>query len=250
MTTAKRNGNGRKNDSNGRGAEGVSADRLSEIFSEVATQDFGYRRASVSVEPFRDFRVTWSRDGSRSGSGRNWVEFSVSDYIAGMPEDVAYGMARTICAKIIDRSGTYPDCVCEHLGSEEFVRRNQPMYLKRAGVRGRGAERDLYASVRRLEKQGLCTHDPVLRMGWRDDIGRSVGHSSALMHVCTLNPRLDSSDVPTDVLDYAVWSQVAHVGMGFNPSGARRGAEYDELLSLHPARADAESYLKKHRLML
>ena len=65
------------------------------------------------------------------------------------------------------------------------------------------------------------------------------------MRVVSISGCLDSGDVPERLLDYCLFSQLAHVGMGFNPGVGRRGKEYDEVLSQFPRRSEMESALRR-----
>ena len=55
-------------------------------------------------------------------------------------------------------------------------------------------------------------------------------------------------DVPDEVMDYCLYSQLAHVGMGFNRNGESRGSQYDALLSRFPDRAEMDSALRRFNM--
>ena len=92
----------------------------------------------------------------------------------------------------------------------------------------------------------MVERDPDVFVGWTvPSRSRDVGHASVLMKVVSMSGSLDSGDVPERVLDYCLFSQLAHVGMGFNPGVGRRGREYDEVLSQFPRRTEMESALRR-----
>ena len=68
------------------------------------------------------------------------------------------------------------------------------------------------------------------------------------MKVVILNDRLKGADM--DVLDYAVYSQVVFVGLGFNATGENRGDRYNDLLDKYPNRSEMEEALEDVNLSI
>ncbi len=212
---------------------------LSAIFTAVGRR-CGYDEAVAEFSPFNDFKVRWVRS-------YRWISFEISDYMEDAPEDIMESMATTIYLKMKGESGLpYSDEVCEWLTSDHFVRTKQPVFVRRyRGLGGLvGRKRDLSESYDRLVDMGLVEKDPDIYIGWESSRSQRVGRASVLMKVVAISQTLDDPKVPEKVLDYCLYSQLAHVGMGFCPSQSRRGPEYDALLSKFPDRAGAESYLR------
>lgn len=214
---------------------------LDAIFVAVGKR-YGYDDVSAHFTEFRDFKIKWSRT-------YKWISLEVSDYLKDAPEKVVESLASTLFKRITEdgENTDYSKQVVEWLGSDDFVRRNQPLYIRRFRTLTRsstGHVHDLRESYERLIDMGLVKRDPLLYLEWADKTrSRKVGTVSVLLKVVAMSSNLDDEDIPQDVLDYCVYSQVAHVGMGFNEKGTRRGAEYDALLSLYPGRKDVEKAL-------
>lgn len=215
---------------------------LTALFRAVGSR-YGYDDITAEFAAFRDFKIRWSRT-------YRWASFEVSDYLSDAPDEVITSLADTLFAKIKgERDTEYSDEVCGWLTSDDFVRSKQPMFIRRYRGLSRssqGDERDLMESYDRLVSAGLVERDPDLFLGWavKSKPG-TVGKSSILMKVVAMSDVLDSIDVPDDLMDYSLYSQVAHVGMGFTAHGNRRGKEYDEILSRFPDRPRIEADLRR-----
>ena len=124
------------------------------------------------------------------------------------------------------------------------------MYLKRfRGISesARGESVDLLDCYRRLAEKGLIEYDPDLVIRWNSvgDRSRKVGRSSVLMKTVVMNPALDSEDVSGDALDYALYSQICHVNLGFGPTRENDAERYEAMLDRYPDRMQAEAELRR-----
>ena len=203
----------------------------------------GFEDVQAEFAAFRDFKLKWTRS-------YKWISFEVSDYLRNAPEHVMESLAETIFAKIRGEDGIpYSDEVCDYLNSKEFLEENQRMYLKRyMGISDSpcGESVDLLDCYRRLAEKGLVEHDPRLVIRWScsEDRSRKVGRSSVLMRTIVMNPALDSENISEEALDYALYSQICHVNLGFGPSRNGDAERYEMMLSNHPRRIDAETDLR------
>ena len=95
-------------------------------------------------------------------------------------------------------------------------------------------------------------YDPDLVIRWNsiDDRSRKVGRSSVLMRTVVMNPALDSEDVSEDALDYALYSQICHVNLGFGPTRENDAERYEAMLSGYPDRTRAETELRHVHLCI
>ncbi len=204
----------------------------------------GFEDIQAEFAAFRDFKLKWTRS-------YKWISFEVSDYLRNAPEGVMESLAETIFAKMRGESRTeYSQEVCDYLNSDVFLDENQGMYLKRfRGISNstRGENVDLKDSYRRLVESGLVEDDPRIVIRWSDTKDRNgkIGRASVLMRTVVMNPALDSEDVPEDVIDYTLYSQICHVNLGFGPSRDSDGERYENMLSVHPGRTKAETELRR-----
>lgn len=208
-----------------------------------AGREFGYDDIEAQFTPFRDFKMRWSRS-------YKWIKFDVSDYVREAPESILESLARTVFTKIsgAEDSG-YSEDASEWITSEAFVRRNQPLYIRRnrgLSLSTAGTHRDLADSYERLIAKGYVSRDPLLYIGWgHPGTGRHAGFCSVLMRVVSISPVLDDAGIPENVLDYCLYAQLAHISMGFDPQFRRRSEQYDELLNKYEGRRAAEDYMER-----
>ena len=203
----------------------------------------GFEDVTAEFSAFRDFKLKWTRTS-------NWISFEVSDYLRNAPQSVIESLAETIYAKIGGADRTrYSEEVCEYLNSERFLRDNQDLFLKRfRGISQTpcGENVDLAEVYARLIDRGLVERDPRLVIRWgsssRSDI--RVGHSSVLMKTVLINPKLDTEDSSENALDYALYSQICHVNLGFGSTREDDSERHEKMLDRYPGRASAEMELR------
>ena len=204
----------------------------------------GYEDVQAEFSPFRDFKLKWTRS-------YKWISFEVSDYLQDAPGEVVASLFRTVFKRLTDEKTSYEETLSDYITTEDFVRRNQPVYMRR--YRGLSVNADDVAwveeSIDRLREKGLTVPED-LAVGVAEARMRQVGRSSAIMKVVVMNDAC--RDLPEDARDYAVWSQVARVSMGFdrNFGAGDRAEEYDALLSQYPDRASQESELRNAALYI
>ena len=213
---------------------------MQEIFARVGKK-YGYDDVKADFTPFKDFKVKWMRS-------YKWINFDVSDYLLGAPTEVLESIAETLFKKIRNEDGAeYSKEVCDWLTSAEFIEKNQQIYMRRCrgmSFTSKGKKHDLAESYDRLVGLGLVERDADIEFRWVFmGTQRQVGHSSVLMKVVAVNDRLDDAGITEELLDYAVYTQVAHVGLGFNATGRNRAGEYNAKLNAYPDRVRLEAEL-------
>ena len=209
----------------------------------------GFDEIQAEFSAFRDFKLKWTRS-------YKWISFEVSDYLRNAPENVMQSLAETVFARIRGEDRTaYSEEVCDYLNSKEFLEENQGMYLKRfRGISetARGESVDLLDCYRRLAEKGLVEYDHKLVIRWSnsEDRSRKIGRASVLMRTIVMNPALDSEDVSEETLDYALYSQICHVNLGFGPTREDDAERYEAMLAAYPERIQAEAELRRQGLNL
>ena len=204
----------------------------------------GFEDITAEFAAYRDFKLKWTRS-------YKWISFEVSDYLRNAPEHVIQSLAETVFARIRgDNGAAYSEEVCDYLNSQEFLDGNQKQYLKRfRGISDspKGESVDLLDCYRRLAEQELVEYDPrlVFRWGSSEDRSGKVGRSSVLMRTIVMNPALDSEDVPEEILDYALYTQICHVNLGFGPTRENDTERYEEMLDKYPGRVQGETELRR-----
>ena len=111
-----------------------------------------------------------------------------------------------------------------------FVRKNRPKYLKRSKKIDQnrvGIHKDLYESYERLVEQNLIENlNDDIYLTWIND--RDCCKSiSALLKVAAISTKLDSDDVPDEVLDVMMYEAICNIRAGQRDFGKKGGIEND-----------------------
>ena len=228
--------------------ENCSSEMLNRALQNAGRRN-GFEDIQAEFAAFRDFKLKWTRS-------YKWISFEVCDYLKNAPENVIKSLAETVFARMRGEGKTeYSREVCDYLNSDEFLKENQGTYLKRyRGVTDspRGENVDLGEAYRRLVESGLIEDDPriAIRCSGTEIKGRSVGRSSVLMGTVIVNPVLDAEGISEDVLDYALYSLICRVNLGFGPSRDGDAERYEAMLEANPGRVRAEAELRRMGLSL
>ena len=101
----------------------------------------------------------------------------------------------------------------------------------------------------RLADRGLVDRDPglVIRWGSKNN-SQMIGQSSVLMRTIIVNPKLDTEDISENVLDYALFTQINRVNLGFNSSREGEAERFESMISKFPDRTDVEDELGRLNL--
>ena len=215
---------------------------ISEIYSEVGKR-YGYETVTAEFAEFEELKLKWVRHGG-------WARFFVSDYLGEAPKEVAESIAETLMRKIFSAEGSdYSAEVCDWLTSDDFVDRNQKIYISRKDGMAppdEGKHKDLRASYARLVSSGYLSEDGRVFLGWDHGYGEpGPGRSSVLMKVVGVSPKLDSDEISDEALDYALYSLLLHVFVGFVPCRRRENREFEEKLSQYPRRDELSEELAR-----
>lgn len=225
----------------------MSEAMLRNAFQAVG-KEHGYDNVSADFEQFKEFKVKWRRSCG-------WIEFLASDYLNDAPEDVLKGIAETIFSRITKREQRrYSDIMLKWMTSKEFVKKKQPLYLKRSrnltGT-GIGEHIDLNESYQRLIDMGLVTYDEDLVISWTKQPNvKRIGYCSVLMKVITISSVFDTQEIPQFVSDFVLWHEIIHLNRGFDPFDQKHDTDFREQECLYPRREEAEGWLKRLRLYL
>lgn len=202
----------------------------------------GFEDVTAEFSAFRDFKLKWTRS-------YKWIRFEVSDYLRNAPQNVIESLAETIYAKIGGQDKTsYSEDVCKYLNSERFLKDNQDLFLKRfKGISHTpcGENVDLAEVYMRLIDRGLVERDPklVIRWGSSGKGDMRVGHSSVLMKTVLMNPKLDTTEISENALDYALYSQICHTNLGFGTDRSEDAERYRSMIEAYPEKESASREL-------
>ncbi len=225
-------------------------ERLTEIFGKVG-KGYGYDTVNAQYMQYRDFKIRWQRS-------YRWADFRVSDYMRDASEEVTESLADTLFGKIVSGGeAKYGQLMKDFVSSPDFVRRNQPVYLRRSRNLTRsplGEHRDLGEAYLRLVDEGLLDHDPQVCLSWTKEpipTGRAA-RCSVLMKVVGVSNALDDPKVPEDALDFALYTELCRISIGFDPSGELNVLRMPKLMDKYgdKRRKDAAEGLRRHQLFV
>lgn len=218
----------------------VSNERLSQIF-ERAGMRYGYDRVEACFKPFPDFKVRWTRSFK-------WIEFEVSDYLDRAPDEVLSDLAETVFVKISGRECDYSEAFIRYLEDSAPDNRSDFISRKRLTETSIGQYHDLNDCVDRLRSQGLIPSDMECILCWDGHTGRKASGCSTIQRIVWVNTALDRKGVPETVLDFAVYTMMAHLMVGF---GSRmNGSDHDRLEALYPMRDEAIAWLEDNGFVI
>ncbi len=218
---------------------------LSDINQPFLTvgQRFGYDQVDAEFHPFKEFKTTWQRCGTRA-------EFKVTDYLAAANPDILEEFAQCLFARIQQRkSEVYSEPIRNWLQSPFFVERNRPIYLRRSRnllCSPIGAHYDLRELLESLRSQGLVKDGHSAYLSWTDRPNRfRMGYCSVLMKVIAISSILDSPDIPKYVAEYVLYHEMLHLEKGLDSMRSQHNADFRRLERRHPHSSEAEGWLKR-----
>lgn len=211
---------------------------------DAAGARHGFDAVDARFYPFKEFKSTWVRSGRRA-------ELRVTDYLKCADDAILEDFVGCLCARILSRGRreVYTDRLRAWLTSDEFVARNQPLYLSRSRnltLSGAGSTIDLEAMRDRLRDEGLIQDAADAYLSWTISGNRHrVGYCSVIMKVIAVSSALDCSAVPDFVSEYVLYHELLHLETGLEGLAAAHGADFRRRERLHPHWREAEDFLKK-----
>lgn len=62
------------------------------------------------------------------------------------------------------------------------------------------------------------------------------------MRTIIVNPKLDTDDITENAQDYALYTQICHVNLGFNGNRSDDADRYEKVLDRYPARNEQRGF--------
>ena len=220
----------------------VSKEHLEMIFKYVGLKH-GFPDVEVEFAPFNDMKANWQRS-------MFWVSIKVSDYLDTAPDSVLEELAETLFLTMRGNSNNdYSANFLKYVDSPKFRKKKRKEFIQRKGFSSaEGDVFDLGESLNRLIGAGLVPQDLDAEVGWYSLEPEKSSGCSLFFRVVWVNRRLDKPSVPEYVIDYALYSAMCHVILGY---GNRRDDRLlDNKRSEYPRRAEAEGWLEANGFSL
>ena len=174
----------------------------------------------------------------------------ISDYLQDAPNDVL----RELCAAIAEWSVgmrlRVPDSLRSYIMTDDFIVKNRPKYIKRSrslSCTQQGTSKNLMDSVERLLESELIFESDISNsyISWATNMAKyRFGLCNQTFRVISINPILDSEDVPDSVVDFVVYHEILHLRQDRSKKIRPHNAKFRSWEHLFPDYESAESFLK------
>jgi predicted metallopeptidase len=221
----------------------AECDELGTAFRTVGTT-FGYEDIDVKFGRYKEFKSTWCRSGKK-------VSFQITDYLSGAGPEVLEDFALSLYMKIAHRGegNIYGPRLKEYLVSDDFLERNQPLYVKRSRNLSRsplGENFDLRDTHNNLLASGMLGESRNVSLNWTINENRMrVGYCSTIMHVVAISSLLDNMNVPEYVHEYVLYHELLHLEDGLSNGRRHHTAEFRAKEHLYPRWRESEDWLRR-----
>lgn len=165
-------------------------------------------RIDAEYSPFKEFKTSWKRCG-------DLAEVSVTDYMKRADTEVKSDLANSIVQRLQGHGNDiFTPTLVNYLRSDEFLQRNQPLYLKRSRNlkrSSRGRVYDLQELYEELLSEGHVCEVPYINFTWTTKPNyKRVGYTSVVFRVVAVSSALDSEDMPRDVAKFVLFHELLH----------------------------------------
>ena len=206
--------------------------QLTEIFAAVG-EKYGYETVNAEFMAFREFKCTWQRS-------YKWADFRISDYLEDAPEDVLSELADTLFRKIRGDEYSSSQELKKYVTTKEFRDNHYKTYISRCTD-----YEELDPSIIKgvCEKYGIEVENCTL-CKYSGDYTHKAAGCSVLMRVIGISDILFNEDVPEFVRDFAIYCELQHIIMGYDPDRNTED-EYNERIQKFPQYEEAKNVMRK-----
>jgi len=219
----------------------------------MRSTDITDRIRPLSMYPYDCYKVTLKQKMHLHYAyriTREGIEIELSDYLENAPISVLNDECEAIVAWSRGRRYVQPKSLSDYIRTDDFIVGNRPTYLKRARsytMSQQGCSRNLIDSVERLMDMDLV---------FDTDIGNSYftwalhmakyrfGQCNQTFRVVSVNPVLDSPDVPENILDYVVYHEILHLRQDTSKNHRPHNAQFRNWEHMYPGYDEIEDRLK------
>lgn len=163
---------------------------------------------------FSDLKVRWEKEPDNEP---NKIDFFISDYLRGAPQDVIDDLIYELVKTIFIGPGypsitgmVYPESVLKYLSGSDFLKQSQSAFLRRRRLSEDfvdGIYHDLRDVVNRLTSLKMVKINPNLKVLWSSGLDRAA-MSFPQWKVILVSSDLDLIDIPESVLECVVYNQM------------------------------------------
>jgi len=175
----------------------------------VVCRSLGMDDVSAGFHSYTELKHSWCSRGDR-------IEFKVSDYLDGSPDDVIESMAwYLVCRAFRKRCPEgKADLYLNYARSPELWMRNKSTYMSRSrnlSFEPKGDVRNLDSVFRYVNTCYFQGHLPFPTLAWSTESPRTrLGFYFAPLNLLAANKVMDSERVPRYVLEFVVYHELLH----------------------------------------
>ncbi|MEM2944212.1 MAG: hypothetical protein QXN93_00860 [Methanomassiliicoccales archaeon] len=212
--------------------------------SESVAENYGVKLIHAEFSPFKELKAKWKRNGTA-------IELCISDYLQWADEEVLTEFIHAVMRRIIygRDSNLYGDALKKWITTEEFAKRNRPIYLSRSKnlkLSPSGSVYNLEDIRDQLISKGLIQDSSNAFITWTINGNRSrVGYCSLIMKVIAISSTLDSHAIPVTVPSYVLYHELLHLELGKHNLTSGHDNEFRMLERKFPNWIEAKELLKK-----
>jgi len=194
--------------------------RLQARFSSVG-RELGVERVTARFHSYSELKHTWM-------CGDEGIQFKISDYLEGAPDDVFESLAWYMLSKA-SRKGCAPGRSQRYLAysrSRELWESVRGLYFQRSrnvDLDPLGDARDLRPAFAYVNSFYFAGRLPQLQLAWaRESPRRRLGYYFEPLGLLAVNSALDSAEVPRYVLEFVIFHELLHHADSMNGRPRRR----------------------------
>jgi len=182
------------------------------------------------------------------------MNIELSDYLDDAPDHVIRDTCKAVVSWAVRGKYNTPKSLMDLIHSEKFIVGKRPLYLERSRtvtMDQQGRCKNLLDSVERLRDNGLICDDDIRNsfFSWVDHMSKyKFGQCNQLFRVVTVNPVLDSDEVPDYVLDFVIYHEILHLRQDPTKNRRPHNSQFKCWERQFPLYDDAERYLKNFYL--
>ena len=178
------------------------------------------------------------------------IQIELSDYLEEAPDNVLRDVCRSIVQWSLGRRFSAPQSLSDYIHSDSFIVSNRPKYLRRSRsflMSQQGRNKNLIDSVERLMYNDLVYDDDIRNsyFTWATHMAKyRFGQCNQTFRVVSVNPILDSDDIPDHVLDYVVYHEILHLRQDMSKKHRPHNAQFKSWEHMFPGYEEANRYLR------
>lgn len=181
---------------------------------------------------------------------KDGIDIELSDYLKEAPDGILRDCCKSIVQWSLGKRYVAPQSLKDYIHSDDFIVGSRPIYLDRCRsltMSQQGRCKNLIDSVERLMDEGLVFDTDIGNsyFSWATHMAKyRFGQCNQNFRVVSVNPILDSDDVPDYIVDFVVYHEILHLRQDMTKAHRPHNAQFRSWERMFPQYDEAEEYLK------